>query len=249
MTGNRLLPGATETRDGAIIALSGGMDSTTLAAQAINIFGKDNVFAIGFDYGQRHKSELNHAQAVADYYGVSFDIIQLPKIFSGGKSSLMGDTDVQIMGTYTELAQKHGGQPTIVPGRNLNFLAQAATYAEIHKMNRVMIANHAGDSGSWHYFDCSPEFIAGASVAISVGTGFAVQLIAPFTQMSKGDIVRLAHVMRAPLHLTLSCYNGKSPACGECATCHERVQAFKEAGYIDPIAYVKVLDWGNLQPW
>ncbi|NJL70839.1 MAG: hypothetical protein HC888_04125 [Candidatus Competibacteraceae bacterium] len=219
------------------------MDSATLLSVACNKYRPDQVIAVGFDYGQRHVTELNYARDVAEWFKVRFKVVSLPRIFAGGSSALMMDTPVEIIGSYTDLASRYGGQPTIVPGRNLNFLAMCATIAEVNRLNRVWIANHAGDADNWHYFDCTPEFIAGAQSAIGVGTGFAVTLEAPFTFKTKAELVTLAHENQAPLHLTQSCYNGQTPACGECATCTERLQAFLTAGYFDPIDYQKLPEW------
>lgn len=224
---------------GAVVSLSGGMDSATALAHAVALYGSRNVYAIGFNYGQRHKSELTKAALVAEHYNVPFQIIDLPRIFAGAGSSLMGDQSVEIIGSYEDLAARFGSQPTVVPNRNMNFIAQAVTFALTHNVGHVIMGAHAGDAANYHYPDCRPAFNGAMAAAIEVATEGAVQLDVPFNWMSKGQVVEEAFRLKAPLHLTQSCYNGQDPACGHCATCYERVNAFCEAGFIDPIPYAQ----------
>lgn len=223
--------------DGCVVSLSGGMDSATLLGEQVLKWGAGNIRAIAFNYGQRHSNELMHAQAVANFYSVEFDLIGLPNIFSGGKSSLMGDTDVEAIGTYKELADRHGSQPTVVPNRNMNFIAMMVTFALVQGKGHVVLGAHAGDANNFHYPDCRAAFNGAMAAAIEIATEGQISLEVPFNFMSKGDIVVRAAEIHAPLSLTMSCYKGLDPACGECATCHERVGAFIEAGYQDPIEY------------
>lgn len=235
------------TKDGCVLALSGGLDSTTLATWAVDRWGDENVHAIAFDYGQKHKSELLKARAVADELDLAtFQVITLPDIFKGGGSSLM-DEDVPVASvTYAEVSKTMGSQPTVVPYRNAHFISMAATIALIKDVGHILVGVHAGDAGNFHYPDCTPEYIGAQSNAVLIGTDMQVRLLAPFQWMSKGEIVQKAAELRAPLHLTQSCYNGKDPACGVCATCQERLDAFHFAHMIDPIPYELPMTWPSL---
>lgn len=236
-----------EPKPGAVVSLSGGMDSATLLSWAIHLHGRDKVHAVSFHYGQRHSAELLHARQIANYEEVPHEIIILPEIFAGAGSSLMGDQDVEIIGSYQELAARFGSQPTVVPNRNMNFIAMMTTVALTKGVGHIYIGAHAGDAAAYHYPDCRPSFNGAMAAAIDIATEGAVVLEAPFNYLSKGQIVEKAAHLGAPLSMSLSCYNGAEPACGKCATCHERLQAFEEAGYVDPISYVGSVNQNGLR--
>jgi 7-cyano-7-deazaguanine synthase len=222
------------------------MDSCTLLTEAVSLFGRSNVFAVGFNYGQKHAVELKAAEDVAEHFGVLYTRIDLPRIFAGAGSTLV-DADAPIedigLGSYQELAARHGAQPTVVPNRNMNFIAMAVTYALTVDAGKVYVAVHGDDAHNYHYPDCRPEFIDAMTEAIHVATSGKVFLEAPYVHISKADIVMRAAVVNAPLALTHSCYKGEQPACGKCATCVERIEAFRTAGYIDPIPYAEEIPW------
>lgn len=224
--------------DGAIVSVSGGVDSTTVLAEAVHRYGRKNVYAVSFFYGQKHSVELEAALAVANYYRVQHEYINLPNIFAGAGSTLVDqDTNVEVMDSYENLAKKHGAQPTVVPNRNMNFIAMCLTYALTKGVNRVMLGVHATDSGANHYPDCSAEFIGAMQAAAEIGNSGQVKLEAPLVHITKGEVVLRAVELKVPLHLTYSCYKGEALACGKCATCHERLDAFAFAGFADPAEY------------
>jgi 7-cyano-7-deazaguanine synthase len=236
-----------KTETGAVILLSGGADSASLLSNILSwdMYDEDNVYALAFDYGQRHLGELAASEKIAAHYGIEHTVIQLPRIFAGAGSSLMGDMDLETssIGTYEDLQAREGSQPTVVPFRNANLISLAVTFALTKSVNRVFIANHAGDSHNWHYPDCTPEFVGSMASAVFIGSDQLVRLEAPYTYMTKGDVVREGVVYGAPLHLTMTCYQGTSPACGECGSCRERIDAFQEAGVVDPIEYKVKIIW------
>lgn len=235
-----------QLRAGAVVAFSGGVDSTTVLFEAIKRYGKENVFAVSFHYGQKHSKELEMAALIADQAGVHWELVELPKIFGGTGSTLIDELqNVQMMDSYAELQKKEGAQPTVVAQRNMNIIAVCGTLAEVHGVNRVMLGVHGTDSANFHYPDCTPEFIGAMAAAMWVSSEYRVHLEAPFNNWSKGQIVAHAATIGAPLHLTQSCYTGVRPQCGQCATCHERIEAFQEAGFIDPAKYAIEVAWSG----
>lgn len=233
---------------GRVVILSGGMDSLVVLAYAISTYGKQNVRAISFNYGQKHVRELGQATEIAAYYDIPHEIIYVPQLWAAAKSYLTNpsiNAEQFMAQDYASLQERQGAQPSVVPGRNLMFLALAASYAEIHDCGYIMLGNHAGDAHNWHYPDCTPAFTRAATLAIELGTDGAVTLDAPFSPVTKAEIVAAGAVLSVPFELSQSCYQGHRPACGVCATCLERYNAFCEAGYRDPLPYAIELDWGD----
>lgn len=239
------------SRPGAVVGFSGGIDSTVVLAEAVRRYGRKNVLAASFSYGQKHAIELEQAEAICEWYGVEHVHIELPKIFKGAGSTLMDDdSPLQMMGSYAELEKKYGAQPTVVPNRNMNIIANCITLAIVHGLDRVMLGVHGTDSANYHYPDCTPMFIGAMMAACEIGNSSQVQLEAPFNTWSKTDIVAYGAELKVPAHLTQSCYSGVRPACGKCATCHERIEAFTGAGFVDPIDYDAKMIWSTeLKSW
>ena len=123
----------------------------------------------------------------------------------------------------------------VVPFRNGIMLSILAGIADSHGFDEIMLANHSGDH--FIYPDCRPEFISSISDSISHGTDGRVSVVAPFTNMTKSDIVKLGAEIGVPFELTYSCYKGRDRHCGVCGTCIERKEAFEQAGIVDPTTY------------
>src|SRR5579859_2666263 len=175
------------------------------------------VETVSIHYGQRHRRELAAAAAVARYYGVRHDVIDLGVLrehLTG--SALTDDVDVP-EGHYSAPSMA----ATVVPNRNMIMLAVAAGIAASRGHHRVATAVHAGDHPI--YPDCRPSFITAASLAAQLGTaGYGdVEITAPFVRISKTDIARLGARLAAPVHLSWSCYQGGAVHCGRCGTCVE----------------------------
>jgi 7-cyano-7-deazaguanine synthase len=228
----------------AVVLLSGGLDSSTALYQAI-VDGADEVMAVSIKYGSKHQErETDAASAVVFAAGTQFaeDVIvesrtvQLPKIFTGGHSALMGDVEMP-MEVYRDYESGEGESITVVPFRNANLLAAATTIAEVLGYDRVYAGMHATDHGTWAYPDCTPEFLGAMANALYVGTLGRVRLVFPFIWMTKADVVTRAVLLDVPVGLTYSCYEGRDKHCGQCPTCLERIKAFQEAGYKDPASY------------
>jgi len=224
----------------AVVLLSGGLDSaTTLAIARSQGY---ETYALSFDYGQRHKRELEAAKKIAESLGAKKHlIVKIDKqIFRG--SALTDDVDVPKSRSEKEIG--HGIPITYVPARNTIFLAHALAWAETIPAGHIFIGANAIDYSG--YPDCRPEFIALfetlANVATKAGAeGARLQVHAPLIKMSKADIVRSAVELDVDLSLTHSCYDPlpDGRACGECDSCRLRKKGFEDAGVKDPIQYVR----------
>src|ERR1700731_39124 len=222
----------------AIVLLSGGLDSaTTLAIARSQDY---EAYALSFDYGQRHKRELDAAKKVAKSLGAKKHLLVKidSQIFAG--SALTGDVDVPKSRSEEEIGT--GIPVTYVPARNTIFLAHALAWAETIPAGHIFIGANAVDYSG--YPDCRPEFIAFfeplANIATKAGVeGARLQIHAPLIRMSKVDIVRKAVELNVDLSLTHSCYDPvpDGRACGECDSCRLRRKGFNEAGIKDPIQY------------
>ena len=215
----------------AVVLLSGGLDSTTVAAMAKAAGFR--LLALTIDYNQRHRIELDHAARVATALGVERHIV-LPLDLRGfGGSALTADIAVPKGGV------EPGIPVTYVPARNTIFLSVALGWAEAAGAHDLFIGVNALDYSG--YPDCRPEFIAAfeamANTATKAGVeGQKFRIHTPLANMTKADIVRAAAAVNAPLHLTWSCYD-PTPAgkpCGDCDSCHLRAKGFAEAGQPDP---------------
>jgi 7-cyano-7-deazaguanine synthase len=124
---------------------------------------------------------------------------------------------------------------TVVPFRNGIMLSVAAGLAESEDLHYVMMANHAGDHAI--YPDCRPEFVQALSKAIRVGTYEGIEILAPYTNITKADIAKKGKALGIDYSETWSCYKGEEYHCGRCGTCEERKEAFREAGIVDNTVY------------
>ena len=213
-----------------LILLSGGLDSSTLLADAANNGTAE--LAVTVDYGQRHAREITSARAIATYYDVELLVLDLTgwgRLLTG---SALTDPDVAVPhGHYADESMRI----TVVPNRNSTLLSAAAGIAQAHDCDRVLTAVHAGDHPI--YPDCRPKFIKALAHATELATDGAVTIDAPFVGALKTDIARRAGKLGLPVGLTWSCYEGGEQHCGRCGTCVERIEALREAGVPDPTAY------------
>lgn len=212
----------------SVIIVSGGLDSITLLHDKAETIA----LAISFDYGQNHsKKELPYAEYHCQKLGIPHITIPLTFMHQYFKSSLLEGAEAIPEGHYEEENMKS----TVVPFRNGIMLAIATGIAESHELKRVYIANHGGDHTI--YPDCRPEFIDAMDKATSAGTFVDVRVEAPYTNISKADIVRRGTALGIDYAKTWSCYKGSEMHCGKCGTCVERKEAFADAGVEDPTEY------------
>ncbi|HKM13903.1 MAG TPA: 7-cyano-7-deazaguanine synthase QueC [Candidatus Methanomethylophilaceae archaeon] len=218
----------------AVVLLSGGLDSTTTLAQAID--DGFEVYAVSFRYGQRHSRELISAAEICNHYGVMHSIIDIN--LTSFKSALT-DSDMDVPQDRKGSLDKEI-PITYVPARNIIFLSIAAGLCESVDADRIYIGANVIDYSG--YPDCRPEFFKSYENMLEKGTkagveGNPIKIITPILNMSKADIVRIGKKLNAPLGLTWSCYEGGKKACGHCDSCILRLKGFEEAGYVDEIEY------------
>lgn len=210
------------------MVLSGGMDSVTMLYE----YAPSIELAVSFDYGSNHNArELEWARYHSKKLGIEHLIIDLSFIGKHFHSSLLEGADAIPEGDYDFDNMKS----TVVPFRNGIMLSAAAGLAESHGLTRIMIANHAGDHAI--YPDCRASFIKAMSKAISEGTYENIMLYAPYTLLSKSQIVERGKILGLDYSETYSCYKGEEKHCGRCGTCIERRLAFADAGMDDPTDY------------
>lgn len=215
--------------DSALVVLSGGQDSTTCLYWAIDRFGVDAVSSLTFDYGQRHRIEIECAKRIADAAGIANDCLPIDTFAALGGDAL---TDKRIA---VETETGAGLPNTFVPGRNLIFLTFAAAFAYPRNIGHLVTGVAQTDYSG--YPDCREETMTALQNTLRLGMEYAVQVHAPLMHLSKKETVELAvqHGAIDAMALTHTCYNGKRPPCGACAACRLRAQGFAEAGVDDPL--------------
>jgi 7-cyano-7-deazaguanine synthase len=222
-------------RNKAVVLLSGGLDSATTLYLAQSQGYK--CFSLIFDYGQRHKREIESAKKIVRTANCPYKII---KINLPWKGSALLDRKAKIP-TLTHLHTyilTNTVPSTYVPARNIIFLSFALSFAEAIGADRIYIGAHSQDYSG--YPDCRPEFYQAFSKVISVGTKIGVEkkeikVITPLINKNKAQIIRLGRRLDVPFELTWSCYQGGRVSCGKCDSCYFRAKGFKEAGILDPL--------------
>ena len=213
----------------AVVVLSGGMDSTTLLYRYAKRGGR--VHAVSFDYGQRHRRELEYAEKTCQKLGVLWKMFDLSGIKDAVAGSALTGGGPVPHGHYADETMK----ATVVPNRNMLMLSIAMAYAITVDAGVVAYAAHAGDHAI--YPDCRPEFVE-AMKRVALLVDFKPRVIdAPYILMTKADIAREGAVLGVDYSMTWSCYEGGDVHCARCGTCVERREAFALAGVVDPTRY------------
>jgi 7-cyano-7-deazaguanine synthase len=215
----------------AVVVLSGGQDSTTCLYWAVERFGRANVVSLTFDYGQRHRIEVDCAARVAEAAGVPNALLPVDTFAALGGNAL---TDAgQAVGGAA--AQAPNLPNTFVPGRNLVFLTFAAAYAWQRGIHDLVTGVAQTDYSG--YPDCREETMKALEETLRRGMEFDVRIHTPLMHLSKKQTVLLARDLGAldAMALTHTCYNGAVPPCGTCAACELRARGFAEAGIDDPL--------------
>jgi 7-cyano-7-deazaguanine synthase len=223
----------------AVVLLSGGLDSSTVAAIAASQ-GFD-VNALSFSYGQRHSIELDAAQRVAKSLGVTQHRIATIDLRVFGGSALTDDIAVPKGRSSSEM--EHGIPVTYVPARNTIFLSFALAWAEVLGSSDIFIGVNALDYSG--YPDCRPEFIRAFEQMANLATKAGVEgrqnltIHAPLMHLTKAQIIRKGMDLGVDYSLTSSCYDPASDGrpCGQCDSCFLRRKGFRENGVEDPLPY------------
>lgn len=212
----------------ALIVLSGGMDSVTM----LHEYKSSIALAVNFTYGSNHNArELECARWNCEQLGIELVVIDLAFMGQYFESSLLSGADAIPEGHYED----ENMRSTVVPFRNGIMLSVAAGLAESRGLKAVMIANHAGDHAI--YPDCRAAFIKAMGQAIAEGTYEHLELRAPYTLLTKGQIAERGKRIGVDYAHTYSCYKGREKHCGKCGTCVERKEALAAAGIPDPTKY------------
>lgn len=214
----------------ALVILSGGQDSTTCLYWAIARWGQEHVETLTFDYGQRHRIELDCARQVAGIAGVPHTVLPINTFAVLGGSALTDAIEVQPgVNPDTRLPN------TFVPGRNLILLTFAAAYAYPRGIHHLVTGVAQTDYSG--YPDCREATLKALEQAIRLGMDYDITLHTPLMFKSKQETVKLARELGAlaALAYTHTCYNGEQPPCGQCPACQLRAKGFAEAGIADPL--------------
>ncbi len=218
----------------AVVLSSGGVDSTTALAMAVDKYGSDNVAAMCISYGQKHSKEIEAAEKIANYYGVRRISLDLSTMFEYSECSLLSqNSDKEIpKKSYAEQLSETNGEPvsTYVPFRNGLFLASAASIALSLGAEVIYYGAHSDDAAGNAYPDCSSVFNNAMNTAIYEGSGRKLKIEAPFVELNKEQVVSIGVQLGVPYELTWSCYEGGDEPCGVCGTCLDRRAAFKANG-------------------
>jgi 7-cyano-7-deazaguanine synthase len=223
-------------KNAAVVLLSGGLDSATMLALASQDF---RVYALSFDYGQRHAHELNCARALAQQANVEQHVIQKIDLRAFGGSALTSDIEVPKNELAPDLVSVI--PVTYVPARNTVFLSFAVAWAETLNANDIFIGVNAPE-GMTRYPDCRPEYIAAyenmANLATRAGfEGERLKIHTPLMNMTKTDIIRTGNALGMDYSNTSSCYDpaDSGQPCGHCDPCLLRIKCFAELGLEDPL--------------
>ena len=209
----------------ALVILSGGQDSTTCLYWAIKKYGKENVSAVGFDYGQRHKKELHCAEDICREAGINYEIINTP-IINELSANALTRPEIEV-----EEKKPEGAPPnTFVEGRNLLFISYAAIYAKTHGITDLITGVCETDFSG--YPDCRDAFIKSLNVTLNLAMDYGFVIHTPLMWLDKAQTWQMADelgVMDIVYNKTLTCYNGiVGEGCGHCPACHLRKKGYDE---------------------
>ena len=218
------------------VLLSGGLDSVTLLYHAIKEQGFDEVYALSFNYGQKHKRELQaaswHCEKLEEVKEHRVLDISFMEDYLKGASSLVGDQiDVPAL---EDIEEADLDQPvTYVPNRNMILLSLAASYAEARGCQDLFYGAQSQDE--YGYWDCTTDFLENMNNVLSLNRRDAITIHAPFVSLRKADEIKLGMNYGVDYSQTWTCYRGTEIPCGECPSCVERAIAFDECGIEDPL--------------
>ena len=233
---------------GCVVILSGGMDSTITMRLAVEKYGKENVSALTFHYGQKQQEEITMAKVSTNMLGVKHKVIDasfLGDISKGFSANV--DKDIE-MPTIKDVL----GDPrpkTYVPNRNMILMSIAAAYAETRNVDTILCGLQVHDEYGYH--DTTQRWVNKVNDLLSENRIIKIKLVAPFSKLSKLDELNILQELDGSLLLTavtLTCYNpnDSGEACGKCPSCSERIANFAKFGQKDPVPYSISINWPEL---
>jgi 7-cyano-7-deazaguanine synthase len=216
-------------KERALVVFSGGQDSTICLYWALRKFGRGKVHAVTFDYGQRHRIELNSARTISRRAGVPLTLLPINTFGDIGGNALTGRIPVKNRKSARALPN------TFVPGRNIIFLAFAAALAYREGIHHLVAGVCEADYSG--YPDCRDRAIRSLQKTLELGMDYGIRIHTPLIYMTKARALRLAKRLGAYEALAHShtCYNNRRPPCGKCQACRLRAKAFRQAGMRDPL--------------
>ena len=230
--------------DKVLVVLSGGLDSSVATMMLCDKYGSYNVQAVTFDYNQKQKLEINKAIELTKALGVEHRILDLSVLgeIASPISANISGTDIKMPNIKEVLGDP---QPvTYVPFRNMILLSLAMSHAEVQGCNKVYTGLQVHDE--YGYWDTTQKFVDSMNVVAGQNRQHKVEILAPFSQMSKADEIEVAIELGQfdLLKHTLTCYNPQGVlSCGKCPSCAERIMNFMKVGRKDPIPYDIDIDW------
>jgi 7-cyano-7-deazaguanine synthase len=219
----------------AVVLLSGGMDSTTLLHYVVKRLAVGKVYALSFQYGQKHRCELEAAAWQASAVGVAaHDVVDMGffRALTAGGSTLT-DPSMGVPRLADLRAEQLSQPPTYVPNRNMLLLSVAAAYAEARGVCDVFYGAQAQDR--YGYWDCTSDFLCRINAVLALNRRRPVTVHAPFVTLSKAAELGLGRELGVDYAHTWTCYRGEAEPCGNCPACVERGAAFREVGRPDPL--------------
>jgi len=234
--------------NGAVVILSGGMDSTIAMRLCVEKYGNNKVRALTFSYGQKQSLEIEKSKITTKLLNVKHTICDLSVLGLIGKGfSANLDPDIKMPSIKDVLGDPR--PKTYVPNRNMILMSIAAAYAEVENINTIVMGLQVHDEYGYH--DTTQKFVDKVNSVLSENRIIKIKIIAPFSLLSKYDEIKLLHSLDGNVSLlanTLTCYNpnDKGESCGKCPSCSERIANFAKARMVDPIKYSIDIPWEKL---
>lgn len=235
------------TKTKVVISLSGGLDSTILAYTLVEQYGAENIYALSFNYNQKHSIELEKAKITCTKLRICHKIVDIT--FLG---DMLRNTSALISGSEinTPTITESLGEPqpvSYVSNRNLILSSLCASYAESIEAKYIYLAFQQQDI--YGYWDTSLEFVKRLNYVLQLNRKNSIEIKAPFAQMSKSDEIEIGITLNVPFEDTFTCYSGINDlgeSCGTCLSCSDRIGNFAKLGLKDPIKYSVDINWEDL---
>jgi 7-cyano-7-deazaguanine synthase len=232
-------------KTGAVVILSGGMDSTIAMRVCVEKYGADNVRALTFFYGQKQELEIEKAKQSTAKLNVKHKVLDL-SLLGEIAQGFSANVDKNISMPTIKEVLGHPRPPTYVPNRNMILMSIAAAYAEVENISTIVTGLQVHDEYGYH--DTTQRFVDKINSTLDENRIIKIKVIAPFVDLSKTQELKIVQTLDGDLdllELTLTCYN-PSPSglsCGYCPSCAERIKAFMNVKKKDPIAYSREIPW------